>query len=199
MEKIGDGAEAIIYLDKNKVVKERIAKSYRLPEIDQKLRKYRTRKEAKLLQKLEKLGFTPKLIDSDDAKMTVAMQYIDAPRLRDVLTKTNHQKLCKEIGEKVAKLHNNHIVHSDLTTSNMILKDQIYFIDFGLSYESHKIEDKAVDLHLLKRALESKHNEIAKQAFKVVIQAYKQHANQAEDILKRFKTVELRGRYKTKS
>ena len=159
MERIGDGAEAIIYKDGEKVLKDRISKSYRLPDMDFKLRRYRTRREAKLLEKLEQYGFTPKVISSDDKEMKIEMEFIDGPRLRDVLDKDNFLKYSAEIGEKLAILHNNDVIHSDLTTSNMVLKDQIYFIDFGLSFESKKIEDKAVDLHLLKRALESKHHE----------------------------------------
>ena len=42
-----------------------------------------------------------------------------------------------------------------------ILKNgKVYFIDFGLGFFSNKTEDKAVDLHLLKQALESKHYQI---------------------------------------
>ena len=40
MKRIGDGAEAVIYLDKD-VIKERIKKSYRHKDIDLKLRKFR--------------------------------------------------------------------------------------------------------------------------------------------------------------
>ena len=59
---IGQGAEATIYLAEN-VIKERLVKSYRLKEIDESLRKTRTRKEAKLLEKLQKINFpAPKLI-----------------------------------------------------------------------------------------------------------------------------------------
>ena len=45
---IGHGAEAVIYREKDSVVKDRISKSYRHPEIDFKLRKFRTRREAKV-------------------------------------------------------------------------------------------------------------------------------------------------------
>lgn len=199
MQQIGDGAEAIICLDKGKVVKDRVSKSYRLTEIDQKLRKLRTRREAKLLDKLARFNFTPKIVKSDDREMKIVMEHIDAPRLRDKLNKSNCQKLCQEVGEKIAILHNSNIIHADLTTSNMLLKGQIFFIDFGLSYESAKIEDKAVDLHLLKQALESKHHDIAQQAFREAIDSYKKHAKEAQEILKRFQLVEKRGRYKHKS
>ncbi len=198
MKRIGDGAEAIIYQNKNIVLKDRIKKSYRLEQIDNKLRKFRTRREAKLLGKLSKLGFTPKLVDSDDKNMQIKMEFIDGPRLRDVLNANNFRKYCPEIGKKIAILHNNNIIHSDLTTSNMVVKDKIYFIDFGLSYESQKIEDKAVDLHLLKQALESKHHKIFKKAFQEVLNSYQKEIKQSSEILKRFKKVEARGRYKKK-
>ena len=198
MERIGDGAEAIIYKDGEKVLKDRISKSYRLPDMDFKLRRYRTRREAKLLEKLEQYGFTPKVISSDDKEMKIEMEFIDGPRLRDVLDKDNFLKYSAEIGEKLAILHNNDVIHSDLTTSNMVLKDQIYFIDFGLSFESKKIEDKAVDLHLLKRALESKHHEFFGEAFEEVVKVYTAKQKQAKEILKRLETVEARGRNKSK-
>ena len=106
--------------------------------------------------------------------------------------------LVKEIGEKIAVLHNNHIIHGDLTTSNMIFNEEVYFIDFGLSFFSHKIEDKAVDLHLLKQALESKHYKIWEKAFKTALETYKKNAENSDEILKRLEKVEKRGRYKQK-
>ena len=37
---------------------------------------------------------------------------------------------------------------------------KVFIIDFGLGFISPKIEDKAVDLHLIKQALEAKHFKI---------------------------------------
>ncbi len=201
MKQIGDGAEAIIYLDKD-VIKHRIEKSYRHKDIDVKLRKFRTRRESKILKKLQEIGFpAPKLIEIDDKEMKIVMSYINAPRLRDVLEKKDHKKLCKEIGEKIALLHNNDIIHGDLTTSNMLLTDgspdKLYFIDFGLSFFSKRLEDKAVDLHLLRQALESKHHRIWEDGFKSILIGYKK-AQDYKEILLRFEKVESRGRYKGK-
>ena len=121
MKKIGAGAEALIYLDKKEVVKERIKKSYRLKQIDEKLRKFRTRREAKVLEKLHSIGFPiPKLILSDDKKMLIKMEFLKGKKLRDILNKKNCEKLCREIGEEVATLHKKGIIHGDLTTSNKI-------------------------------------------------------------------------------
>ena len=123
------------------------------------------------------------------------MNFIKGDKIRDVLNKK--PELAEEIGEKVAAIHNAGIIHGDLTTSNMILKNEIYFIDFGLSFFSEKIEDKAVDIHLFKQALESKHYKIWEKAFKYFLKGYNKAKNYKQ-IMERFKIVEARGRYKKK-
>lgn len=194
---IAQGAEAKLYLVDNKIIKHRFKKNYRLREIDIVLRKRRTKREAKILQKLEGLNFpAPKLIHYDE-KDTLEMEFINGKKLRDVLNEDNCIRLCRELGKKIAILHNNNIIHGDLTTSNFILADEIYFIDFGLSFFSTKIEDKAVDLHLLRQALESKHYKIWKKCFEAVLEGYK-IVNDYELIMERLKLVEKRGRYKQK-
>jgi len=194
--KLSKGAEAIIYSTKNNIIKDRIKKNYRINEIDSRLRKFRTKRESKILERLNDLNFpAPKLIKTDK-KQIIEMQYLKGKKLRDVLD-DNTIKLAKELGKKIAILHNNNIIHGDLTTSNMILKDQIYFIDFGLSFISHKTEHKAVDLHLLKQALDSKHYKVADKAFKAAITAYNKESND-KDVLERLNKVEERGRYKLK-
>ena len=105
--------------------------------------------------------------------------------------------LANEIGVKLAKLHDSDIIHGDLTTSNMILDKEIVFIDFGLSFHSNKIEDKAVDIHLFKQALESKHFKVKEKALEEFLKGYKKSKDYAE-IMKRLEQVELRGRYKHK-
>ncbi|MBW3016518.1 Kae1-associated serine/threonine protein kinase [Candidatus Woesearchaeota archaeon] len=190
---IGHGAEAKLYKQGEVVVKERPQKNYRLKEIDEKLRKTRTRKEAKIIETMQKIGIpAPKLLNTCDKTMKIDMSYIDGQKVRDVM----NVQLAKEIGRKIGTMHKNHIIHSDLTTSNMILKDEIHFIDFGLSYVSQKTEDKAVDLHLLERALESKHHEISKECVQQVIEGYKETNPEAEQVLKRLETVQKRGRNK---
>jgi len=78
----------------------------------------------------------------------------------------------------------------------MILKDNlVYFIDFGLSFESQKTEDKAVDMHLIKEALEAKHFSNSRELFSYILKGYKKSPN-ASSVLKRLEIVEKRGRYK---
>jgi len=81
----------------------------------------------------------------------------------------------------------------------MILKDdKVYFIDFGLGFINDKAEHKAVDLHLLKQALESKHYRHFESCFKDVIDSYCKNINDKTSILERLDKVEKRGRYKNK-
>lgn len=205
--KLGQGAEAVVYraeaprAKEITVVKERIRKNYRIPEIDNSLRRQRTRRESKVLEKLKEIGMaSPCLILMDDENMIVEMDYIDGPKLRDVLRK-NHKGFSREVGRKIALMHNTGIIHGDLTTSNMVLdkKDKIYFIDFGLSFFSSKVEDKAVDLHLARQALESRHYEIFDECFKELLKGYKEEANDAGLTIKRLEVVEARGRNKEKA
>lgn len=198
---ISQGAEAKLYLENGKVRKHRFKKSYRIAELDDMLRGTRTRREAKILEKLSAIHFpAPKLIGTDNKELII-LEYIQGKLIKDILKKENAKKLGAEIGEKVAILHNQGIIHGDLTTSNMILrkeKKEVYFIDFGLSFTSLKEEDKAVDLHVLKEALESKHHTIWKECYDAAIGAYRKRAEKSAAILKRLETVEKRGRYRAK-
>src|SRR3989339_1609577 len=152
MKIIARGAEAVLYKENNSLIKERIKKSYRIPEIDIPLRKIRTRREAKIL---EKLSFSPKLIKLDEKNFKIEMEYIEGKTLNDSIDKLkDREKLFILLGNQIEQMHNLNIIHGDLTTSNMLLKEnKLFFIDFGLSFISDKIEDKAVDLHLLKQCL----------------------------------------------
>ena len=192
---IAQGAEAILIRQGNKLIKERIKKNYRHPILDEKLRKLRTRKEAKLLNSV---SFSPNVINSDDKKMTIEMEFIDGKLIKNILdnlTKKQQQEICKEIAKNIEELHSKNIIHGDLTTSNMILKkNKVYFIDFGLGYNSEKTEDKAVDLKLLKQALDSKHYKHSDFLFNEILKNYN-----IKEVKERLKKVEQRGRYKRKN
>jgi TP53 regulating kinase-like protein len=125
------------------------------------------------------------------------MQYINGKKLSSHLESEDWKIIAKQIGQTIAIIHNQDIIHSDLTTSNMILKQgKVFFIDFGLSYHSKKIEDKAVDLHLLKQAFEAKHFSIYKEAINIILDNY--NPDNKELIINQLKKVESRGRYKNK-
>ena len=200
MEKIlYRGAESIVYLKDSTVIKDRIKKNYRINEIDDKLRSQRNRKESKLIEKA--VGIAPKLINVDDRNKIIEMEYIEGEVLRDVLDKLDDKekkKILNEVGKNIALLHGKDIIHGDLTTTNMIVKnEQVFFVDFGLGFISKRIEDKAVDLHLMREALESKHYKHAEECFDLILEGYKNYSLYRE-VVERYKKVEQRGRYKRK-
>ena len=199
MKKLAQGAEAIIYLKDGKIVKERIRKKYRHEEIDKRIRKKGTRFEARLLKRAADIVPVPKILKDCDKAMIIEMEFIEGKKLRDAIKDMSPEErkdVFKRVGKKVAKLHNNNIVHGDLTTSNMLIREKIYFIDFGLGFISTKVEDKAVDLHLLKQALESKHHEHFEELFDAVMNGYKDEIEDFKALHNRFEQVESRGRYK---
>ena len=200
---IQQGAEAKILFDEknNLIIKDRISKSYRHLDLDAQIRKRRTKSETKLLEKAFKIISVPKLIKTDE-KEKIEMQFINGKKLSENLnnfTLEKQKEICREIGESVAKLHKENIIHGDLTTSNMILvEDKIFFIDFGLGYISNKTEDKAVDLHLLKHALEAKHFKNCEILIKEVLKSYEKILGkiEAKKIFERMTAIEKRGRYR---
>ena len=196
-ELIQEGAEAKIFkkTDNNiiTIIKQRINKKYRINAINKLLIPSRTRREAKVISKLEKLNIkVPKLI-FNNKKDILEMEFIKGDKIRDILDK--NIELAEEIGNYLAIMHDNNIIHGDLTTSNMILdkNSDLVFIDFGLSLFSHRLEDKAVDIHLFKQALESKHHKVFEQAYNSFIKGYKKSKNYKE-VIQRLKNVEKRGR-----
>lgn len=201
MKIMAQGAEAILYQDKTKVIKERFSKKYRLPHLDESLRKFRTRREAKILGKLAELNFpAPHLESFSDQRMSLVMDFIPGEKLRDVLKQCKEfHPLAAEIGRRIGELHAQNIIHGDLTTSNMIRHKEtevVHFLDFGLSFFSEKVEDKAVDLFLLDRALESTHFQFYPEIFETVVEGYQENYPEAAQVLERFKAVKQRGRNK---
>ncbi len=200
MHKLAQGAEAIIYQDGNDVIKERISKSYRLRQLDDSLRQFRTRREAKILGKLEEFNFpSPHLKEFSDKRMSIVMDFVPGEKLKDVLLRGDeYQQFAEEMGSMLGRLHAKHIVHGDLTTSNMIVDQEskkLKFIDFGLSQFSDRAEDKAVDLFLLERSLASTHFQIPT-LFSDVLESYKESNPDSEEVLKRLDVVRKRGRNK---
>jgi TP53 regulating kinase and related kinases len=245
---IQQGAEAVISRQGNFIVKNRVVKGYRLKELDDTIRRRRTRREWNLLEKAGKIINVPKVEKVDKRSGEIEMEFIDGMKLSDNLDEMkNWKEICMEIGRNIGKLHNVEIIHGDLTTSNMIwvggkgegkldgwkggkldssnhigkvhsvrkisrngsesLEDsnveddnnraggKLYFIDFGLGFGNGRVEDKAVDLHLIKRALEAKHFKRFEEYFQNVLKGYEE-SKDYDKVMTQFVKVEKRGRYK---
>jgi TP53 regulating kinase-like protein len=189
------GAEAVVELFPDCVVKTRVPKSYRIRELDERLRSERTRAEAKIMSEARRLGI-PTPVVYDVGQFSLAMELIDGRPMKEVISPA----LSKAVGLLVGRLHKGGLIHGDLTTSNMILKgDRIYLIDFGLSFWDETLEARGVDVHVFYQTLVSSHedHEALMEAF---AGGYRESFPEAaEDVLRRVKEIEYRGRYKTET
>ena len=204
---IKKGAEANLYLKnwhgRKVIIKERIPKKYRLPALDEQIRTYRTIHEPQLMHEAKKAGVpTPTIYMVNLTEKSIIMEYVEGKQVKQILNQLSAKEraeLCRRIGVLIGRLHRNGIIHGDLTTSNMILtlNGKIYFVDFGLGEFSKELEARGVDLHLMKRALQSTHYLFAEESFKAVLEGYAEAVGnaEAEKVLEKIREIELRGRY----
>ena len=202
MKLIKKGAEADIYQTKwqnsNAILKIRKIKNYRNQTLDSKIRKQRTIKESQMISQAKEFGIpTPLVYFVNLEKTSILMQEIPGIPVHD-LSEPKIILLSKEIGKLVGLLHKNGVMHGDLTTSNFILfKNIVYMIDFGLSQNTIKSEDHAVDLRLIKEILNSAHAKIMQSAWKNFLIGYKSIVGISyhTKIVNLVSDIESRGRY----
>ena len=202
-EILGCGAEATVrrteYLGRDAVVKSRTPKSYRHPELDQRLRSSRTKNEARVMIEARKTGVrTPVIYDIDVIECNMIMEFADGRKVKDILDNepSEAKKVCEKIGETVAKLHNGRITHGDLTTSNMILMPdgEICLLDMSLGSTLAEIEDIGVDIHLLQRAFTSAHSGLENE-LEAMISSYSKRMKNSAAVIERVNDIRNRGRY----
>ena len=189
MKLIYKGAESEVYLTEylgvKAILKKRIPKKYRIKELDERIRSERTKKEGKILKRAIQKINVPIVFDCFNDE--ILMEYIEGIKLKNNIEKFDFEQLGKEI----KKMHDLDIIHSDLTPSNIMLKDgEIYFIDFGLSFHSKRIEDKATDLLLLKRILKAEYPEHFEVCWDQFCKGYGD-----QQVLKHIEKIEKRARY----
>ena len=212
----GGGPESSEVLQQTIICKERFSKAYRHPDLDERLTKSRCRGEARALEKcIQKSDIrVPRVFKVEPP--VLYMEYVAGPSLKSYLLETDaihripYTELAEKMGEVLGKLHNLGLIHGDLTTSNMLILEeggafQLVLIDFGLAKSTSSVEEQAVDLYVLERALESTHPELPENFLDMVLEAYvtatrsdatmkstsKPHQ---QSTLKRLEQVRLRGR-----
>ncbi|XP_015188639.1 PREDICTED: TP53-regulating kinase [Polistes dominula] len=224
-ELISQGAEACLYkgtyLGKPTIVKERFVKGYRHPDLDKRLTKDRIKAEARAIVRAKSAGIpTPALYLVDLNRRSIYMEYMENTIVlkhyidENVSDKVNVEHIIKFIGEGlgllIAKLHMKNIVHGDLTTSNILLKNisnemwteekdalnHFVMIDFGLARIDSTVEDKAVDIYVLERSLLSAHSEVPT-LFPLIYESYQKHytnKTHCKEIVNKYEEVRARGR-----
>lgn len=200
------GAEAEIYLQdwhgELAIRKSRMPKPYRVPELDESIRRTRTAHEASMMQEVRKLGVpVPTIQHIDPESTTIIMDYVPGPTLKEELYKLSMSKRrerCNSLGKILGLMHEGGIVHGDMTISNVLSEDgNLYMIDFGLGDFSRELEDKGVDLLLLHRAMKSTHYSFHSILFNAFLKGYGRAVGEkrAKEVLLKMREVEKRGRY----
>lgn len=190
---LSEGAEAKVYRSKlygiDIVEKVREPKTYREKSLDLMLRESRTKKEAKAMHRARALGVDVPAIFAL-GRFSIYMEYVEGTPLKD--SKKVNSRVFERIGGILAVLHNGDIAHGDFTTANVMLSgNKIYIIDFGLAEISSGVEEKALDLLLMKRSITA----VQYRAFE---KGYLRNRGKKE-VLARLTEIMLRGRYQTRT
>ena len=204
---IKKGAEASLFLEtwhnRQVIMKRRLPKKYRIPDLDMMIRSQRTVHETNIIHKAKEAGVpTPTILMVDVEEANIVMEFVEGKQVKEVLDTVSSEerlRLSRLLGKMIGRLHKHGIIHGDLTTSNMILTPhgKVVFVDFGLSERSVELEPKGVDLHLMKRALQSTHYKHAKECFKAVMEGYAESVGdeEAKKLTAKIREIEKRGRY----
>jgi len=186
------GAEATVTVEDGRVVKRRTPRSYRHPELDERLRRERTRIEARLTSGARRVGVpTPVVRDVDPVSTTVVFEYVGECDLSGALTEPR----VRSVGRHLATIHDAGFVHGDPTTRNVrVGDDRTYLVDFGLGYHTGRPEDHAMDLHVFAGSLAGTADD--PDTLRAAAEdAYRETAADGQAVLDRLREVEGRGRY----
>jgi TP53 regulating kinase and related kinases len=173
---------------------------YRLPVLDEEIRRQRTLHEAEMIHQAKNAGVsTPYLYDVDPPASTLVMEYVKGSRLKDVIAMAGGtDEVFNEFGRNVGLLHRAGIMHGDLTTANVVRRSgTLVFVDFGLSIRTERLEDHAVDLRLIKETLLGAHPEVAARAMDSLNRGYAGVLGPARSraVFRQLLSIERRGRY----
>ncbi len=186
------GAEAVVDIDRTdgRVHKRRRSKAYRHPELDARLRRRRTRSEARLTSEARRLGVpTPVVLDVDTREASITFEFVGDADLRDALSDGR----VRAVARHLARCHAGGFVHGDPTPRNVRVDDErAYLIDFGLGYYTDDVEDYAMDLHVFEGALGGTSDEAD-----VLVAAFEDAYREVGDgrVVDQLRSIERRGRY----
>jgi TP53 regulating kinase-like protein len=137
--------------------------------------------------------FSPFVYFVDPAACEIVMEYIPGKNAKDIM----NAGLSRQMGKYAGFLHSNNIVHGDLTTSNFIVGNRLVLVDFGLSFYSERLEDKAVDVRLIKEIYSSAHFAMFESLFENFLSGYSDIMGErgTRKVLEKVSDIEGRGRY----
>jgi len=155
------GAEADIclgeFLGVRVVIKWRRPKPYRLPHIDEAIRRRRTLSEASIMLMARRLGVAvPELYLVNPRDAYLVMRFLEGPTAKRLID-MGETWPARELGRMAAMLHRAGIVHGDLSPSNAILVEgRLHLIDFGLGQLGvSRVVDLAKDVNVALRIFDT--------------------------------------------
>ncbi len=201
---LAKGAEAIIYrgsfLQTPIILKHRLPKIYRLPQIDKTIRLQRLRAEARIMVLAWKIGArVPFLLGIDFDNRTLLIEEIQGEILFALINTaplTKLKSIFKDIGLEIGLLHKNNITHGDLTVFNIVInkENNPWLIDFGLGQISVEIEKKADDLLTFYSTLKAISSEF-RDLFKLFLLGYFRTYKKGKKTFEHMKKIQSRARY----
>ena len=190
------GAEAIVetieWNGQTVISKMRNKRGYRHPALEKRLVVERLRSESRIMERLISQGVpVPAIFSVNTSDNSIFMEFIEGQTLERALRGKDFKKHLIQTAHLLSRIHSLNVVHGDPTTSNFLVHDKIYAIDFGLSSMSEDDEDRASDLRVFLESLDSHHSEI--HGRDIFLEAYSKGASKS--VLEALKVLELRGRY----
>lgn len=219
-ERLHLGAEAEVWrgswMGLPAVRKQRRLRSWRHPDLDDRLGRRRMIAEARLMARLHKSGLNiPVLYDCDLYEQELVMSNVPGLPLIELLndpsiddeTVLQHLRCA---GRSIRMLHRQAVVHGDLSTNNIMMTPdgEAVLIDFGLAKIEFETELYGIDLHVLFEILGASHPH-REGAMEAILEGYSQCEKELgpapttsggdpvamEDVLERFEVIRTRVRY----
>ncbi|UCE13615.1 MAG: Kae1-associated serine/threonine protein kinase [Candidatus Heimdallarchaeota archaeon] len=198
------GAEASIYtgffLQSSVIIKQRLPKTYRMQQLDQTIRLQRLRAEARIMTSAWKIGIqVPVLLGINIDDQSLLIEEIPGELLFTVMSSTTRialETIFESVGQQVGLLHENDLIHGDLTVFNIIIGENNtpWLIDFGLGQVSVEMERKADDLLTFYNTLKaiSSDFQVLFEAFQV---GYNKEYSKGRKTIEHTKKIQSRARY----
>ncbi len=168
---VSRGAEASLHavewLGLPALRKERETKSYRPKNLDERLKRERTRNEVRLLTEARRLGVrTPVIYDIDLPNHRLILEQLPGSTLKELLDAAPSDPTAlvapvRSLGVAIGRLHAGGLSHGDLTSSNVLYPEgpsgPPALLDLSMGARNAGVEEKGIDLHLIEEDLKAIH------------------------------------------
>ena len=206
---VSRGAEASLHavewLGLPALRKERETKAYRPKNLDERLKRERTRNEVRLLTEARRLGVrTPIVYDVDLPHHRLILEQLPGPTLKDLLDAAKEDvdpvaPAVRALGRAIGRLHAGGVSHGDLTSSNILFPEgpagPPALLDLSMGSRNAGVEERGIDLHLVEEDLKALHPQ-GDALFRAFLEGYAEGNPEGQtEVRKRAREIRGRVRY----